>query len=83
MDNNVWRISLDNYMGEDDTIYFKNYEIAKKNFDRLCELNKDMPEFKINLKENTMSWFDHGYNEYSTRIYLFQGGPKFYDEIVF
>jgi hypothetical protein len=66
-------------MGEDDTIYFKNYEIAKKNFDYLRDLNKDMPEFKINLKENTMSWLDSGY----TRIYLFQGGPKFYDEIVF
>jgi hypothetical protein len=42
-----------------------------------------MPEFKINLKENTMSWLDSGYDEYRTRIYLFQGGPKFYDEIVF
>jgi hypothetical protein len=77
--DNVWRIVLENYMGEDDTIYFKNYEIAKKNFDYLWKLNKDMPEFKINLKENTMSWLDYDY----TRIYLFQGGPKFYDEIVF
>jgi hypothetical protein len=79
----VWRIVLENYMGEDDTIYFANYEIAQKNFDCLRDLNKDMPEFKINLREDTMSWFDSNYNEYNTHAYLFPGGPKFYDEIIF
>jgi hypothetical protein len=81
--DNVWRIVLENYMGEDDTIYFANYEIAQKNFNYLRDLNKDMPEFKVNLREDTMTWFDNNYNEYNTHVYLFQGGPKFYNEIVF
>jgi hypothetical protein len=83
----VWNIVLDNYEGEDFVIYFENYEIAKKNFDRLRELNKNMPEFvefyDSDNNKSVMSWFDGCYNEYSTTIYLVQGAPKIYNKIVF
>jgi len=81
--DNVWRIRLLNYMGQDDTVYFANYESAKKNFDYLRDMYSDMPEFKINRDEDKMSWHNTYYNEYSTYVYLFQGGPKLYNEIVF
>ena len=83
MKNNIWKIVLENYEGEDDTIYFENYEIAKKNFNRLWDLNKDMPEFAIDYNEDSMGWFDCQYNEYSTFVSLLQGGPKIYNEILF
>jgi hypothetical protein len=83
---NVWNIVLDNYEGEDYVIYFKNYEIAKKNFDHLRELNKNMSEFvefyDSDNNKFVMSWFEC-YNGYSTTISLVQGAPKIYNEIVF
>jgi hypothetical protein len=81
MKNDIWKIVLENYQDEDTTCYFENYEIAKKNFNRLKDLNKDMPEFEID--GNTMSWYDCGYNEYSTYVYLLQGAPKIYNKIIF
>jgi len=83
MENNIWKIVLANYQGEDDTIYFENYEIAKKNFNRLWDLNKDMSEFRINSGESIMSWYDCSYNEYGTSVYLRQGAPKIYNKIIF
>ena len=82
----LWTIKLSNYMGEDDTIYFENYEIAKKNFDYLRDMNKDMSEFEVVETKHSganMSWFDPNYNEYSTYVDLYEGGPKIYNEIVF
>jgi hypothetical protein len=81
MENDIWKIVLENYQGEDATCYFENYEIAKKNFNCLRDSNKDMPEFEID--DNTISWYDCHYNEYNTFIYLSQGGPKIYNKIIF
>lgn len=83
MENNIWKIVLENYRGEDSVIYFENYEIAKKNFNRLWKLNKDMPEFKISCNENDMSWYNSHYDEYATFAYLRQGGPKIHNKIIF
>ena len=83
MKNDIWRIVLENYQAEYITYYFENYEIAKKNFNCLRDLNKDMPEFEINRSEDVMSWFDSHYNEYSTFVYLLQGSPKIYNKIIF
>lgn len=80
--NDGGKIMLVNYKGEDYTVYFENYEIAKKNFDRLHELNKDMPEFNFD-DSNEMSWSDSQYNEYNTFVYLLHGAPKIYNEIIF
>ena len=84
---NVWNIVLDNHEGEDYVLYFENYEIAKKNFDRLRELNKNMPEFEefydSDNDKHVMYWFDSQYNEYDTTITLVQGAPKIYNKIVF
>lgn len=82
--NDGGKIMLVNYKGEDYTVYFENYEIAKKNFDRLHELNKDMPEFNSDYSNKIeMSWFDSQYNEYNTFVYLLHGVPKIYNEIIF
>ena len=83
MEKNIWKIILENYKDGNDIIYFENYEIAKKNFNYLWDANKNMPEFAINRDENSMSWYDNQYNEYSTFVYLVQGGPKIWNEIVF
>ena len=83
MGNDIWEIVLENYKGEDYITYFEDYEIAKKNFNHLWNLNKDMPEFKINRNENEMSWYDCHYNEYNTFVYLFQGGPEIHNKIIF
>lgn len=75
-----WKIVLKNYKGEDYIAFFKNYEIAKKNFDRLRELNKDMPAFQIDSSGTDMSWYDD--NGYDTDVYLISG-PEIYGEIIF
>ena len=83
MENNIWQIVLENYQGEYITYYFKNYEIAKKNFDRLRDLYKDKPEFATNYSETIMSWYDCQYNEDTTFVYLIQSDPKIYNKIIF
>ena len=83
MKNDIWKIVLDNYKGEDCIIYFKSYKIAKKNFNHLRDLNKDMPEFEIDCNETDMSWYDCQYNEYNTFACLLPGGPKIYNKIIF
>lgn len=77
-----WAIIFDNFKGEDSAVYFKNYEIAKKNFEILCEKNKDQEEFK--RSEDRAVWFDPCYNEYSTYITLEKDElPTVYNEIIF
>lgn len=77
-----WAIIRDNFEGEDDILYFENYEIAKKNFEILCEKNKDQDEFY--RSDNGAKWFDSCYNEYSTYINLVQTGlPIIHNEIIF
>lgn len=80
MRNEVWGLVFKNYMGKDETVYFSNYEIAKKNFDFLRNLYKHMPEFKISYIDDSMSWHDHNYNQYDTQVYLYRSTrySKFY-----
>ena len=78
-----WAIVCVNLESDDDTFYFENYEIAKKNFDILCVKNKDKEKFEM-TNENTASWFDSNYNEYSTYINLIKIKlPTIYNEIIF
>ena len=78
-----WAIDCENLKGEDNTFYFENYEIAKKNFEILCGKNKDQDEFRKNDNDSA-SWFDSCYNEYSTYIDLIQvESPTIHNEIIF
>ena len=63
-----WTLVFNNYHGLDDKYYFANYETAKKSFDMLAEAHKDDDEFSVD--DNFMTWFDAGYNEYSTDVVL-------------
>lgn len=77
-----WVINCDNFKSQDDIFYFENYKIAKKNFEILCEKNKNQEEFERD--ENSASWFDSNYNEFSTYIDLTEIElPPIYNEIIF
>jgi hypothetical protein len=78
-----WAISLENFEGDvNEILYFKNYEIAKKNFDIICNFYKNYDEFEI--RDNCwLSFFDANYNEYSTYVHLFEKEIIIHDEILF
>lgn len=78
-----WAITRENFKGEDDAFYFESFEIAKENFDTLCEKNKNQAEFERSGYSNA-SWFDPDYNEYSTYIELVEiKRPAIYNKIIF
>lgn len=76
-----WALILDNYECADDIFYFANYDIAKQNFDVICENYKNYKEFKKTDKR--CSWFDPKYNEYSTFVSLTEREIDIYNEIIF
>ena len=79
-----WAINCKNFEGENSIFYFKNYKIANKNFNILCEKNKNQVEFFKRSDGNTVSWFDPSYNEYSTYIKLIKVElPTIHNEIIF
>ena len=66
--------------------YITNEEIARANFNALLEKNKGKLEFKKVLEYQSgavMYWFDPGYNEDLTRVYLYQTKIDAIDSIVF
>ena len=83
MEEKYWSLRLCNYEGgEDEIIYFDNYDIAKKNFKALCKKGVDYDEFEAD--ENSCSWFDPDYNEYSTYVTLdIRPLPMIHKDVIF
>lgn len=77
-----WVIVCDNFHGEDEVYYFKSYEVAKKNFDKIFQENKDKEDFVCN--DDECSWFDPNYNEYETNVYITEKkAPTIHEDIIF
>ena len=77
----VYTISLDNYHGE---TYVEHYFQWKHALDRFIELlDEGMTKDEFESRPNYFSFFDAGYNEYSTYIKLTDSTLKdlFMDEI--
>ena len=72
---------LENFEGYDNIIYFINYNIAKQNFDVLCEKYKNYEEFE--KEETECSWFDADYNEYSTHVWLKESTLNIFSKVIF
>jgi hypothetical protein len=83
MKNNLyWAIVCENYQGGDETYYFTSHEVAMKNFLKIVNSHKDEDEFRSD--EDSCSWFDCGFNEYSTYIYVTERLlPEVYDDVIF
>lgn len=75
-----WSIILENYKGYDDVYYFDNYSVAEKTFKNLCEKYKNYDEFE--RTDDECSWFDPGYNEYSTFAKLEKSTIYIFDKVV-
>lgn len=78
-----WTIEVENFEDINSTFYFENYEIARKNFEVLCEKNKSQDEF-VRHGEHRASWFDSNYNADSTYVALVENElPTIHSEIIF
>lgn len=77
----VYTISLDNYHGETYAEHYFQLKHALARFIELQDEGKAKDEFEF--RQNYFSFFDAGYNEYSTYIELTDGTLKdlFMDEI--
>jgi hypothetical protein len=77
-----WAIVCDNFRDECEVYYFNSYEMAKKNYDKIIQENKDKEDFVCN--DNECSWFDPYYNEYETNIYITEKTlPVIHNDIIF
>ena len=76
----IYRITLDNYCGENITEFYHKAINAKRRFHQLCEEGKAYDEYEQDT--TSCSWFDPSYNEYSTYIDLEECtlSDVFYDE---
>lgn len=68
MEKEFWCLVFDNYHDEYYTEYFDTREHAIAAFEEVCEVCKDHDEFERG--DDTCSWFDPAWNEYSTIVYL-------------
>ena len=83
-----WVIEFDNYEDENNTLYFKNFDIAFQNYKKIKEEHQKDKEFTVCENPNNSfyqcSWYDSRYNEYNTFVTLGQRTmPKVWDEIIF
>lgn len=77
----IYTISLDNYHGETYVEHYFQLKHALARFIELQDEGKAKDEFEF--RQNYFSFFDAGYNEYSTYIDLTESALKdlFMDEI--
>lgn len=77
----IYTISFDNYHGETYVEHYFQLKHALARFIELQDEGKAKDEFEF--RQNYFSFFDAGYNEYSTYIELTDGTLKdlFMDEI--
>ena len=80
MDNmKFWAITLNNFQGESDIIYFKDEKSARISFDALCKQSEHFPEYE--KTENEASWFDDDWNWSSTIITISKREVELNDSI--
>lgn len=82
MNKKYWALVMDNFEGQDDILYFKNYEIARENFEVICEKLSKNKEF-FRWHDSYCEWFDPRYNEYSTYVFLCERELTIHDKIIF
>ena len=70
MEEEFWCLVFDNYHDDYHIEYFNTKENAVAAFEEVCEVCKDHDEFEKG--DDTCSWFDPMWNEYSTCVYLAQ-----------
>lgn len=81
METKIYTISLDNYHGE---TYVEHYFQMKHALARFLELRDEgQAQNEFDFCENSFSFFDSNYNEFSTYIDLTESTLKdlFYDEM--
>ena len=86
-----WVIKVDNYEDESYTLYFKNFDIAFQNYEKIKKEHQNDEDFEVCEQPNNAndafyqcSWYDSRYNEYNTFITLTQKTmPKVWNKIVF
>ncbi len=77
-----WSLVFENFRGEDEVLYFIDYETAKANFDKIVELYREHEDFELE-DTTTCSWFDSNYNEFYTVVSLIEQPPKVYRSVIF